>query len=130
QTLIGQQTGLDVIDGEVVALIQEAGGRIAGVRLKDGSVIAGRSVVLTSGTFLGGIIFRGAERMAGGRIGEHAATELAAQMRELNLPMGRLKTGTPARLDGRTIDWGALASQPSDHDLWHMSFLGGDESMA
>jgi tRNA uridine 5-carboxymethylaminomethyl modification enzyme len=70
--------------------------------------------VLCTGTFLGGRLFRGEERMDGGRIGESAAHRLATQLRDADLPMARLKTGTPPRLDGRTIDWARLPEQPSD----------------
>jgi tRNA uridine 5-carboxymethylaminomethyl modification enzyme len=79
------------------------------------------AVVLATGTFLGGRIFRGEEREFGGRVGEAAANPLAGQLRELNLPMARLKTGTPPRLDGRTIDWARIAEQPSDDEPWTMS---------
>lgn len=123
QRLLAAQPGLTVVAGEVTALAFESGGQLAGVQLGDGTMVPGRAVVITTGTFLGAVMFRGAERMAGGRLGEHAATRLAAQMRELNLPIGRLKTGTPARLDGRTIDWAALERQPSDQEPWAMSFL-------
>jgi tRNA uridine 5-carboxymethylaminomethyl modification enzyme len=80
-------------------------------------------VVLCTGTFLGARLFRGEERMEGGRIGEDAAHRLAAQMRDAALPMARLKTGTPPRLDGRTIDWARLEEQHSDADPWTMSPL-------
>lgn len=124
QQMIGATPGLTVIGGEVAALRLGASGAVEGVNLADGAALVARAVVLTTGTFLGGIMFRGAERMVGGRIGEHAASALAAQLRALDLPMGRLKTGTPARLDGRTIDWARLDEQPSDRDFWAMSFLG------
>jgi len=78
-------------------------------------------VVICTGTFLGGILFRGDERFEGGRIGENAATRLAEQLRSADLPMARLKTGTPPRLDGRTIDWSMLDEQPSDDAVWTMS---------
>ena len=68
-------------------------------------------------------LFRGEERLTGGRIGEASAQALAAQLREAALPMARLKTGTPPRLDGRTIDWARLAEQPSDAEPWTMSPL-------
>ncbi|MBO9576498.1 MAG: tRNA uridine-5-carboxymethylaminomethyl(34) synthesis enzyme MnmG [Sphingobium sp.] len=122
QSLLANHEGVTVIGGEVTALELDEG-KLAGIRLGDGSAIAARSVVLTTGTFLGGILFRGRERMEGGRVGEHAAVELARQLRALDLPMGRLKTGTPPRLDGRTIDWARLEAQPSDARFWGMSFL-------
>ncbi|MBO9580874.1 MAG: tRNA uridine-5-carboxymethylaminomethyl(34) synthesis enzyme MnmG [Sphingobium sp.] len=124
QALLNAHDGLTVIAGEAVALVRD-GDALAGIRLADGAIISGRAVVLTTGTFLGGILFRGRERLEGGRIGEHAAIELAHQLRELDLPMGRLKTGTPPRLDGRTIDWARLDAQPSDRKAWGMSFLSG-----
>jgi tRNA uridine 5-carboxymethylaminomethyl modification enzyme len=123
QALLHAQSGVSVVGGEVTALCLGAGGALEGVTLADGSRIAGRAVVLTTGTFLGGMMFRGRERMEGGRIGEHGAHELARQLRALDLPMGRLKTGTPPRLDGRSIDWARLETQPSDVDAWTMSFL-------
>ena len=115
---------IEIVEGEVAKLRLAAGQIVKGVELSDGSEISAPAVVLTTGTFLGGIMFRGKERETGGRIGEHAAQELAAQLRALALPMGRLKTGTPARLDGRTIDWAQLPDQPSDSDAWTMSFMG------
>ena len=95
----------------------------AGIALADGRELAARAVVLATGTFLGGKLFRGDEREAGGRIGERAATSLGMQLRDLGLPIARLKTGTPPRLDGRTIDWARLETQPSDADGWTMSPL-------
>ena len=123
QTMVAEQPNLHVVADEVTGLELD-GGRVSGVQLGSGEILTARSVVLTTGTFLGGIMFRGSERTTGGRIGEHAALKLAVQLRELNLPMGRLKTGTPARLDGRTIDWAGLQSQPSDSSFWTMSFMG------
>lgn len=111
---------LDLIEGEVSA-VETDGGCISGVKLGDGTSIATSALVLTTGTFLGGRIFRGNERTAGGRVGERPATRLGEQLRALALPMGRLKTGTPPRLDGRTIDWARLEPQPSDREEWKMS---------
>src|SRR5690606_4645088 len=107
QRMMRAQTGLEPIAGEAAALLLE-GGRVRGVELANGTHIAARAVILCTGTFLGGTLFRGEERMTGGRIGEASAQRLAAQLREASLPMRRLKTGTPPRLDGRTIDWGRL----------------------
>ncbi|VXC94610.1 glucose-inhibited cell-division protein [Sphingomonas sp. 8AM] len=112
--------GIDLIEAEVRAL-SVAGGEVVGVALTEGTMVTARAVVLATGTFLGGRIFRGVEREPGGRINERPATVLGEQLRSLQLPMGRLKTGTPPRLDGRTIDWGALEPQPSDSDPWRMS---------
>lgn len=120
QAMLGAQSDLVLVQGEADAL-EIVGGRIAGVRLADGTLLAAKAVVLATGTFLGGRIFRGEERAVGGRVGEAAATRLADQLRALALPMARLKTGTPPRLDGRTIDWARVTEQPSDADPWTMS---------
>ncbi|WP_298671100.1 tRNA uridine-5-carboxymethylaminomethyl(34) synthesis enzyme MnmG [uncultured Sphingomonas sp.] len=120
QAQLSQQPQLAIIEGEAVALIVESGA-VAGVVLADASEIRARSIVIATGTFLGGRIFRGDEQEEGGRIGEAGATKLARQLRALDLPIRRLKTGTPPRLDGRTIDWAALTPQPSDVDEWTMS---------
>ncbi|MBS0478520.1 MAG: tRNA uridine-5-carboxymethylaminomethyl(34) synthesis enzyme MnmG [Proteobacteria bacterium] len=94
-----------------------------GITLADGRVINAPAIVLATGTFLGARMFRGEDREAGGRLGERAATAMADQLRHLGLPMTRLKTGTPPRLDGRTIDWARLERQPSDEEFWTMSAL-------
>lgn len=122
QHALGEQANLDVIAGEAAALILD-GGRTKGLTLADGARIEAQAVILCTGTFLGGRLFRGEERFEGGRIGENAAHVLAAQLREAKLPMARLKTGTPPRLDGRTIDWARLAEQPSDDGTWTMSAM-------
>lgn len=122
QAMLGAQADLTIVRGEAVAL-QITGGRVAGVELADGSVLQAPAVVLATGTFLGGRIFRGEERLDGGRIGESAAHRIAVQLRALALPMARLKTGTPPRLDGRTIDWSRLQEQASDAEPWTMSPL-------
>ena len=123
QLLLDATTGLDILEGEVESLWL-ADGSVAGVCLTDGNRLAGRSVVLATGTFLGARLFRGDERHEGGRIGERPARLLARQLRDLELPIARLKTGTPPRLDGRTIDWGRLEEQASDEEEWTMSALG------
>jgi tRNA uridine 5-carboxymethylaminomethyl modification enzyme len=120
QAMLAAQDGLEIVQGEAEALDLH-GGIVSGIRLADGRVLGGRAIVLATGTFLGGRLFRGEERLAGGRIGEAAATRLAQQLRDARLPMARLKTGTPPRLDGRTIDWSMLEEQPSDRDPWTMS---------
>ncbi|MFN3553793.1 MAG: tRNA uridine-5-carboxymethylaminomethyl(34) synthesis enzyme MnmG [Novosphingobium meiothermophilum] len=122
QQMIAAEPNLTVIGGEAAALHMEQG-RAAGIDLADGTRLLGRAVVLCTGTFLGGRLFRGEERMDGGRIGENSAHRLAIQLRAADLPMARLKTGTPPRLDGRTIDWARLPEQPSDPDAWTMSPL-------
>lgn len=111
---------LTTIEGEVVEL-HIAGDAITGVGLGDGRALMARAVILATGTFLGGRLFRGTERFDGGRLGEGGAHRLARQLRAMGLPVRRLKTGTPPRLDGRTIDWSRIARQPSDTEVWHMS---------
>ncbi len=120
QAMLAEQPGLSVVEGEAVGL-DVARGRVCGVALADGSRLAARAVVLATGTFLGGRLFCGEERREGGRTGERAATALGVQLRDLGLPIARLKTGTPPRLDGRTIDWAGLERQPSDAEYWTMS---------
>ncbi|NYT41629.1 tRNA uridine-5-carboxymethylaminomethyl(34) synthesis enzyme MnmG [Sphingomonas sp. R-74633] len=122
QKMLAEQPDLHLVAGEAEAL-ELANGAIAGVRLADGTLLSCRAVVLATGTFLGGRIFRGEERETGGRVGEGSAIRLAEQLRELSLPMARLKTGTPPRLDGRTIDWARIEEQRSDSDPWTMSPL-------
>jgi tRNA uridine 5-carboxymethylaminomethyl modification enzyme len=116
------QESLQVVEGEAAALVIE-NGRVSGLELADGTRLEAPAVVLCTGTFLGGTLFRGEERLTGGRIGEASAQRLALQLREADLPMARLKTGTPPRLDGRTIDWALIEEQPSDSDPWTMSPL-------
>jgi tRNA uridine 5-carboxymethylaminomethyl modification enzyme len=120
QKMLREQGDLTLVAGEASAL-RLSGGRVTGVDLADGASLEAQAVVLCTGTFLGGTLFRGEERIEGGRIGEASAQRLAAQMREAALPMARLKTGTPPRLDGRTIDWARLEEQPSDDEAWTMS---------
>ena len=124
QRMLGQQGDLTLIAGEAAELVLE-GGHVAGLDLADGTRLRAQALILCTGTFLGGTLFRGEERLTGGRIGEDAANRMAQQLRSAGLPMARLKTGTPPRLDGRTIDWAALAEQPSDAEPWTMSALTG-----
>lgn len=122
QRQIATLPNLTVIPGEAAALIIESG-VVGGVQLAEGGAVAASRVILCTGTFLGGVMFRGSERVAGGRVGEAGAHRLAAQLYEARLPMARLKTGTPPRLHGRTIDWAALEVQESDCDNWTMSSM-------
>jgi len=114
--------GLDVIEGEVVDLIVQ-GRRVGGVLLEDGVQITGGAVILTSGTFLRGIMHIGDQRKPGGRMGDRPSIRLAERLESFGLPLRRLKTGTPPRLDGRTIDWDALDVQPGDDEPVLFSFL-------
>ena len=126
--LLDAQAGLDIVEGEAAALVLEQG-RVVGLQLGDRQRLDATSVVLATGTFLGGKLFRGEEISVGGRTGERAATALGVQLRGLGLPIGRLKTGTPPRLDGRTIDWGRLEEQPSDAEGWTMSALSAGRAL-
>ena len=120
QRQISGYSNLTVITGEATDLLIE-NQKLSGATLADGSFVRGRAVVLATGTFLGGKLFRGEENFTGGRIEERAATALGQRLRAQGLPLGRLKTGTPPRLDGRTIDWAVLEEQASDSDGWTMS---------
>ncbi|MCK9540559.1 MAG: tRNA uridine-5-carboxymethylaminomethyl(34) synthesis enzyme MnmG [Novosphingobium sp.] len=122
QSLLSRQGDLTVVRGEAAALAMH-GGAARGVMLASGERLDAQAVILCTGTFLGGTLFRGDERIVGGRIGEASAQTLAAQLRDAALPMARLKTGTPPRLDGRTIDWARLTEQPSDSEHWCMSAM-------
>ena len=122
QAAVGAQSRLTVVAGEAAALRLDRR-RITGLTLASGEDLAASAVVLATGTFLGGKLHFGMHSSAGGRIGERAATAMAHQLRALGLPLARLKTGTPPRLDGRTIDWSALERQPSDAQKWTMSPL-------
>ncbi|UWQ79303.1 tRNA uridine-5-carboxymethylaminomethyl(34) synthesis enzyme MnmG [Leisingera sp. S132] len=116
------QKNLDVLEGEVTDFLM-SGQSVAGVILFDGSEIPAKSVVLTSGTFLRGLIHIGDVSKPGGRMGDKPSVKLAERLDSFELPLGRLKTGTPPRLDGKTINWGVLDAQPGDDDPVFFSFL-------
>ena len=116
-----EESGAELIVAEALSLMI-CGGRIAGVETSNGTLPC-RAVVIATGTFLDARMFVGDEVVAGGRSGERASVPLAGQIREIGLGLGRLKTGTPPRLDGRTIDWARLEEQPSDREPWSMSAL-------
>ena len=113
---------LTVIEGEAIDLLME-GARVAGVVLADGAEIVAGAVVLTTGTFLRGIIHIGDISRPGGRMGDNPSVKMAERLDSYGLPLGRLKTGTPPRLDGRTIDWSELEMQPGDDEPTMFSFL-------
>jgi tRNA uridine 5-carboxymethylaminomethyl modification enzyme len=121
QGLLGAQPSLSVIEGEVADLAVDHG-RVTGVQLADGSHVKSRTVVLTTGTFLNGVIHIGDQRTRGGRLGDQASCRLADRLRSLDLTMGRLKTGTPPRLRGPTIAWDRLEMQPADDEPSMFSF--------
>ena len=116
-----RESAVEIIVAEAFGLV-ECGGCIAGVETSAG-MLACRAVIIATGTFLDARMFIGEEVTAGGRRGERASVALAEQVRDIGLGQGRLKTGTPPRLDGRTIDWSRLEAQPSDAEAWTMSAL-------
>lgn len=117
QEEIAGVSGLDVIEGEVADIEQDESGSVKSVVLSTGEVIACGAVVLTTGTFLRGLIHIGDERTPAGRMGEKPSNLLAERLDRLGVPLGRLKTGTPPRLDGRTIAWRDLSVQKPDDVL-------------
>ena len=122
QAAISAQPNLDVIEGEVDDL-EVTNGAISGVRLLDGRRFGTTSVVLTTGTFLRGLIHRGEETVPAGRLGERPVLGLSTRLEALGLQLGRLKTGTPARLEGRSIDYAVLEEQPGDNPPEPFSML-------
>jgi tRNA uridine 5-carboxymethylaminomethyl modification enzyme len=122
QATLGAQPGLEVLEGEVAALVTdpltpsgvEGLARVVGVRLQDGREFASRAVVVTTGTFLQALMHMGEEKSVGGRLGDAAATGLSGNLRALGFTLGRFKTGTPARLLKDSIDWGRCEAQPGE----------------
>ncbi|MEX0277187.1 MAG: tRNA uridine-5-carboxymethylaminomethyl(34) synthesis enzyme MnmG [Ruegeria sp.] len=119
---VRNQPNLSVIEGEVVDFLMD-GQRVAGVSLADGSEVPSETVILTSGTFLRGVIHIGDVSRPGGRMGDRPSVRLAERLDGFNLPMARLKTGTPPRLDGRSINWDILERQDGDAEPTLFSFL-------
>ena len=113
QQAITSIPGLTVVEGEADNLVRQSG-RVGGVVCADGRVLTAAAVVLTTGTFLRGLIHIGDRQSPAGRVGEPPAVGLSRTLEELGFSLGRLKTGTPPRLDGRTIDWDAVEMQPGD----------------
>ena len=122
QSEIRDHENLAIIEGAVNALILD-GRKVVGIVTEDGRSIRSRTVVLTTGTFLCGLIHIGEKKIPAGRIGDPPALGLSQQLLDAGLNLGRLKTGTPARLDGRTIDWQRLEEQPGDAEPVPFSFL-------
>ena len=114
--------GLHLVEGEVVDLLVD-GYRVCGVMLADGVELSAQSVVITSGTFLNGRIHIGTDNRSGGRVGDKASNLLADRIKDIGLHIGRLKTGTPPRIDGRTIAWDKVEKQPGDEEPVMFSFL-------
>ncbi|KQO43114.1 tRNA uridine-5-carboxymethylaminomethyl(34) synthesis enzyme MnmG [Methylobacterium sp. Leaf85] len=115
QEAVAETANLVVVEGEVADILVDAA-RVEGVILADGQTLACPAVVLTTGTFLRGLIHMGEVQIPAGRVGEGPSVGLAQTLDRLGFALGRLKTGTPARLDGRTIDWSGLEMQSADDD--------------
>ncbi|MDR6293653.1 tRNA uridine 5-carboxymethylaminomethyl modification enzyme [Inquilinus ginsengisoli] len=114
QAVLAEQSDLDLVAGSVEDLAFDSAGAVSGVVLADGRTLGAGAVVLTTGTFLRGLIHMGEEQIPAGRVGDAPSIGLADTLHRLGLTLGRLKTGTPPRLDGRTIDWAALEEQKGD----------------
>ncbi|RIY02778.1 tRNA uridine-5-carboxymethylaminomethyl(34) synthesis enzyme MnmG [Aureimonas flava] len=123
QEAVRRQDGLRVMEGDAFDLGFDAGGRVCAVMLEDGRRIGCGAAVLTTGTFLNGLIHLGDVKIPAGRVGERPSLGLSATLRRLGLRLGRLKTGTPARLDGATIDWAGLDRQGPDAEPYPFSYL-------
>lgn len=122
QAAIAGTPGLEVIEGEASDILVE-GGVTGGLVLADGREIGCKALVLTTGTFLGGLIHIGDRKISAGRMGEQPSNAMAASLRAAGFALGRLKTGTPPRLDGRSIDWDAVGRQHADDDPVPFSLL-------
>jgi tRNA uridine 5-carboxymethylaminomethyl modification enzyme len=122
--ILEAEPNLRIMQAEVASLSLESG-KVTGVHLRDGRSVAAECVVITTGTFLNGLAHVGAQKYSCGRNGEAPSELLGDQLRTLGLPWTRLKTGTPPRLDGRTIDWSQFEAQPGDTDPTPFSFLTG-----
>ena len=116
QKAIAGQKDLVVLSGTVSSFVEENKEGIKGVRLESGETILAKAIILTTGTFLNGVIHMGSKTIAAGRVGEPPSVSLAKDLRRFNLSMGRLKTGTPPRLDGKTINWDVLEKQLGDEN--------------
>jgi len=123
QALLAEQLNLEILAAGVDDIEIDAHGRVAAIVTDRGQRIATGAVVLTTGTFLRGLIHCGEQKIPAGRVGEAPAVKLSETLMRLGFPLGRLKTGTPPRLDGRTIDWASLDSQPGDNPPAPMSYL-------
>lgn len=122
--MLEAQPNLSLRQGEVVDVLR-AGERVTGLKLRDGSEVPARATIITTGTFLNGLIHCGEEQWSAGRTGEPASIYLGESLKRLGLRGTRLKTGTPPRLDGRTIDWSRFEAQPGDADPTPFSFRTG-----
>lgn len=123
QEMLHHYPNLTLVEGAADDLIIDLSGSICGLKLLNGQDFSCGAVVLTTGTFLRGLIHRGDERIAAGRVGEEPTVGLAITLERLGFPLGRLKTGTPARLDGRSINFKILEEQPGDNPPTPFSFM-------
>jgi tRNA uridine 5-carboxymethylaminomethyl modification enzyme len=123
QDILAEFDTLDIVEGSAEDLLLDRAGRVCGIALGDGRTMRAGRVVLTTGTFLGGLIHIGDEKIPAGRVGEAPSLGLSQTLRGLGFALGRLKTGTPPRLDGKTIDWQGLDAQPGDDPPVPFSFL-------
>ena len=127
QNYLNQSENLSIIEGSVVDINIESS-VAKSVVVEDGSVYFASAIILTTGTFLGGIMHTGLSQSQGGRVGDPSSVELAQKLRGLGLPVGRLKTGTPPRLNKNTIDWSLLTPQPGDSPTPLLSYTSDEES--
>ena len=121
--LLAEVPGLDIVEGSAEDLLLDADGHVCGLVLGDGRHCAAGRIVLTTGTFLNGLIHIGEEKIPAGRVGEQPSLGLSQTLARYGFALGRLKTGTPPRLDGRTIDWSGLDCQPGDDPPPPFSFI-------
>ena len=122
QNILYSNKNITIIEGEATDLYIDKGS-VSGIELEDGTNISGSSVVLTTGTFLNGLIRIGDEKVIAGRVGDFSSTRLAKRIKDMGLNIGRLKTGTPARLSSKTINWDILETQKADTQPTLFSFL-------
>ncbi len=129
QAELADYPNLSLVEGAADDLVLDSRGEIKGLLTTDGRHYSCHCVVLTTGTFLRGVIHRGQEQSPAGRVGEEPTIGLAETLERLEFPLGRLKTGTPARLDGRTIDWSKCEAQPGDEKPLPFSYLNDEISV-
>ncbi|MFZ5979913.1 MAG: tRNA uridine-5-carboxymethylaminomethyl(34) synthesis enzyme MnmG [Candidatus Zixiibacteriota bacterium] len=122
---VAAQKNLTVIEAIAGEILTE-NGQVAGIRTEAGEIISARAVILATGTFLGGLIHIGKTKIPAGRMGEKAAYQMSESLRKLGFEVGRLKTGTPPRLDGKTIDWDKCQIQPGEEPVPFFSYRSGD----
>ena len=127
QNYLSRSESLSIIQGSVIDINIESS-VVRSIVAEDGTVYSAPAIILTTGTFLGGIMHTGLTQSPGGRVGDPSSTELAQKLRGLGLPVGRLKTGTPPRLNKNTIDWSLLTPQPGDTPTPLLSYISNEET--